>query len=109
MDACGLAGSRLAQDGASLDDALEALNRTVLAVSGSEPAFADVRAPSMAWSETTLAYLHQLSCAEPLTGLARLTHIRRRLSQLYRAPRAADATLALETGRALWRGSGGPD
>src|SRR3546814_17745608 len=92
MDACGLAGSRLAQDGASRDDALEALNRTVLAVSGSEPAFADVRALSMAWSESTPAYLYQLSCEDPLTGLASLAHIRSRPSALYRGAPPADDT-----------------
>src|SRR3546814_12395233 len=61
----------------------------------SEPAFADVRALSMAWSESTLAYLHQLSCEDPLTGLASLAHIRSRLSELYRGARAADETHAL--------------
>src|SRR3546814_7933681 len=49
----------------------------------------------MAWSESTLAYLHQLSCEDPLTGLASLAHIRSRLSELYRGARAADETHAL--------------
>ena len=38
----------------------------------------------MAWSEATLGYLHQLSCEDPLTGLASLAHVRSRLSELYR-------------------------
>ncbi|NYG60541.1 GGDEF domain-containing protein [Nocardioides daedukensis] len=95
IEACEVAGSRLAQDGASLDDALEALNRTALAVTGSEPVFADVRALSMAWSESTLAYLHQLSCEDPMTGLASLAHIRSRLSELYRGAHSVDKTHAL--------------
>lgn len=74
----------LAQDGASLDEALELLSQTCHHVTGREPAFVDVRALSMAWSESTLAYLHQLSCEDPLTGLASLAHIRSRLSELYR-------------------------
>lgn len=82
--ACEVLGRSLALDGASLDEALEGLERTTMAVTGSEPAFADVRALSMAWSESTLAYLHQLSCEDPLTGLASLAHVRSRLSELYR-------------------------
>ncbi|WP_240937903.1 hypothetical protein [Nocardioides sp. JQ2195] len=79
-----MAGRLLARDGASLDEALELLSRTTHLVTGGEPAFVDVRALSMAWSESTLAYLHQLSCEDPLTGLASLAHIRSRLSELYR-------------------------
>lgn len=82
--ACELAGRTLAQDGASLDEALDMLQRTTLEVTGGEPTFADVRALSMAWSESTLGYLHQLSCEDPLTGLASVAHIRSRLSELYR-------------------------
>ena len=37
-----------------------------------------------AWSEETLGYLHQLSCEDPLTGLASLAHLRARLSEVYR-------------------------
>lgn len=84
VDACEVAGRLLARDGASLDEALELLSRTTHLVTGREPAFDDVRALSMAWSESTLAYLHQLSCEDPLTGLASLAHIRSRLSELYR-------------------------
>ncbi|KRF15318.1 hypothetical protein ASG90_11430 [Nocardioides sp. Soil797] len=91
--ACEVAGRLLARDGASLDEALELLSRTTHLVTGQEPAFVDVRALSMAWSESTLAYLHQLSCEDPLTGLASLAHIRSRLSELYRGqlgPSAAE-------------------
>jgi hypothetical protein len=39
----------------------------------------------VAWSEETLGYLHQLSCEDPLTGLASLAHVRARLSEVYRS------------------------
>ncbi len=83
-EACDVAGRALAQDGASLDEVLESLQATCQAVLGTDPAYADVRAISMAWSEATLAYLHQLSCEDPLTGLASLAHLRSRLAELYR-------------------------
>ena len=38
----------------------------------------------MAWSEATLEYLHDLSCEDPLTGLASLAHVRTRLAEIYR-------------------------
>lgn len=82
--ACEVAGRALAQDGVSLDEILAGLRETSLAVTGEDPSFDDVRAMSIAWSEVTLAYLHQLSCEDPLTGLASLAHIRSRLTELYR-------------------------
>ncbi len=85
LEACDVLGRALAQDGASLDEVLSDLRTTALVVTGREPAFADVRALSVAWSEATLTYLHQLSCEDPLTGLSSLGHIRSRLSELYRA------------------------
>ncbi len=81
---CAEAGTQLAKDGASLDEALEALGETYRLVLGTEPAFDQVRALSRAWSDATLAYLHQLACEDPLTGLASLAHVRTRLSELYR-------------------------
>ena len=82
---CEIAGRSLAQDGASLDEALQALRETSLAVTGRDPAFDDVQALTVAWSEATLAYLHRLSCEDPLTGLSSLAHVRSRLSELYRS------------------------
>lgn len=83
-EACEVAGRALAQDGTSLDEVLGGLQSTYHLVLGCDPTFADVRAISMAWSESTLGYLHQLSCDDPLTGLASLAHIRSRLAELYR-------------------------
>ena len=55
---------------------------------GTEPAFTDACAVALGWSEATLAYLHQLSCADPLTGLASMAHLRGRLTEVYRGVRA---------------------
>lgn len=93
VDSCDIAGRSLAQDGASLDEALKGLRATSFAVAGVEPAFADVQAIATAWSEATLAYLHRLSCEDPLTGLASLAHVRSRLSELYRCHDYADGTV----------------
>lgn len=82
--ACEVVGRTLAQAGISLDEALAGLRETYQAVSREDPSFDDIRALSMAWSEATLAYLHQLSCEDPLTGLASLAHLRSRLAELYR-------------------------
>ena len=47
----------------------------------------------MAWSEATLAYLHRVSCEDPLTGLSSLAHVRSRLSELYRCYDYGDGTV----------------
>lgn len=86
-----ITGRRLAEDGAALDEVLDALRLTTRAVVGADPAYDAIRAISMAWSEGTLAYLHQISCEDPLTGLASLAHVRSRLSGIYRATARAGA------------------
>ncbi len=83
-DACAVVGRDLARDGASLHEGLEALRTTYQRVRGADPAYDDVLALSLAWSESTLGYLHQISCADPMTGLASLAHLRSRLADLYR-------------------------
>lgn len=82
--ACAVAGTQLAKDGASLDEALEALGTTYRLVVGTDPSFEDVRTLARSWSDATLAYLHQMACEDPLTGLASMSHVRTRLSELYR-------------------------
>jgi GGDEF domain-containing protein len=77
-------GWQLAQDGASLEEVLDGLRATSLEVLGEEPSFEDISALCAAWSESTLAYLHQMSCEDPMTGLTSLAHVRTRLSELYR-------------------------
>lgn len=80
-----MAGRRLADDGASLAEALADLSTTTRLVVDRDPDFAETQALATAWSEATLGYLHQLSCEDPLTGLASLAHLRSRVSELYRA------------------------
>lgn len=87
-EACTVAGWHLAQDGASLPEVLEALRATALSITGAEPSFEDVSALCLGWSESTLGYLHQMSCEDPMTGLASLAHVRTRLGELYRGSRS---------------------
>lgn len=84
LDVFEVTGRSLAQDGAALMEVLADLRTATVVVAGREPTYAEVHAVSVAWSEATLAYLHQLSCEDPLTGLASLAHVRARLSELYR-------------------------
>ena len=83
-NACAMVGRDMARDGADLGEALDGLRTTYACVLGGEPDFRAVRALGVAWSEETLGYLHQLSCEDPLTGLASLAHLRARLSEVYR-------------------------
>ena len=82
--ACAVVGRETARDGADLGEALDGLRTTYARVQGGEPDFRALRALCVAWSEETLGYLHQLSCEDPLTGLASLAHVRARLSEVYR-------------------------
>jgi hypothetical protein len=82
--ACAMVGQMTARDGADLGVALDGLRATWARVQGGEPDFRAVRALCTAWSEETLGYLHQLSCENPLTGLASLAHVRARLAEGYR-------------------------
>ena len=78
------AGRRLADDGVALPEALDGLYATSCAAVRQEPAFAVVRALCQSWAESSLTYLHSLSCEDPLTGLASMPHLRSRLGELYR-------------------------
>ena len=82
--ACAEVGRALARDGASLGEALDGLRATYQRVQGSEPVFGAAEATAVAWSESTLEYLHSLTCEDPLTGLASLAHLRTRLDEIYR-------------------------
>jgi hypothetical protein len=82
---CSEIGRGLGADGAALSDVLEGMAETYRRVDGGEPPFAAVSALTLSWSEAALQYLHALSCEDPLTGLASLTHLRSRLAEVYRA------------------------
>jgi GGDEF domain-containing protein len=81
---CSVVGREVARDGASVEEALEGLRETWQAAASTDPDFASMSAFLVAWSETTLGYLNQLSCEDPLTGLSSPPHLRTRLSELYR-------------------------
>jgi hypothetical protein len=108
--ACAAAGRALAWDGASLGEALTGLRATYTALGGAVPGFAALEALAVAWSEATLEFLHDVSCEDPLTGLASLPHLRARLAEVYReaertggSVRAARALVVVDVGG----GSGG--
>ncbi|MFT4008994.1 MAG: hypothetical protein QM655_03020 [Nocardioidaceae bacterium] len=77
-------GRAYARIGASLGEALDGLRSTYTRVLGREPAYASVKALSVAWSDSTMEFLNQLSCEDPLTGMASPAHLRSRLGELYR-------------------------
>jgi len=94
VPACEVLGGVLARDGVSLAEALDDLATAWRLIRDVEPAYAEVRALAVAWSDATLGYVHGLSCADPLTGLASLAHLRTSISDVHRAG-AAQETHAL--------------
>jgi hypothetical protein len=97
--ACAVVGRELARDGVDLGEALDGLRSTFAQVHDHEPDFGSTEALSVAWSDETLGYLHQISCENPLTGLATLAHLRARLAELQRA--AETSGTSATTGHAL--------
>ena len=87
--ACAVVGRELARDGVDLNEALDGLRSTFAQVNGRDPDFGSTEALSVAWSDETLGYLHQISCENPLTGLATLAHLRARLAELQRGAEAS--------------------
>ena len=87
--ACAVVGQAAARDGAALAETLAGLARTFTALGGAVPEFAATEALSVAWSEATLEFLHELSCEDPLTGLASFSHLRTRAAELYREAEAS--------------------
>jgi hypothetical protein len=87
--ACAVVGRELARDGVDLSEALDGLRSTFALALRREPDFASTEALSVAWSDETLGYLHQVSCENPLTGLATLAHLRARLAELQRGAEAS--------------------
>jgi hypothetical protein len=79
-------GRSAAAEGAALDDVLSSLAVTYRASGDivNEPPFEVVRALAGAWADSSLRFLHSVSCEDPLTGLASLAHVRTRMSEVYR-------------------------
>jgi GGDEF domain-containing protein len=94
VGACSVVGRDVVGDGAALAEALADLRWTYRLVRGTAPAVDAVEALSVAWSEATLQYLHDLSCEDPLTGLASLAHVRSRLDEIYRDAELSDVAVA---------------
>ena len=90
LAACAVVGRDVARDGASLGEALDGLRATFHLLGAGSPDFPATQELAVAWSEATLEYLHQLSCEDPLTGLASLAHVRTRLAELYRDAEQTD-------------------
>lgn len=102
LEACWVAGRDLADAGVSLGESIEGLRSTTRLVGRRDPSFDEMRALSVAWSESTLGYLHSLSCSDPLTGLSTLAHLRQRIADLYRDSRddaRRHALVVTEVGR----------
>lgn len=84
LEACNAVGRDLARDGASLEEAMGGLRETWLSVRGEDPGYDATTALLRSWSETTLAFVHEIACDDPLTGLASLAHLRSSISALFR-------------------------
>ncbi len=92
---CEVLGGDLARDGVSLAEAIDGLAATSRLVLGTEPAHVHTRALAVAWSEAMLGYLNDVSCDDPLTGLASLAHLRSRISEVYRGTGPAGHALVV--------------
>lgn len=68
----------------SLGEGLSALRETYAVMGAGDPDVKVVEALSVAWGEATLGYFHEVSCEDPLTGMASAPHLRARLVELYR-------------------------
>jgi hypothetical protein len=89
-------GRALAADGVPLDDVFADLEATYAAVGMGQPDYEVVVAVCLAWTETSLRYLHGLSCDDPLTGLASLPHLHSRLDEVYREAERCGTRMSTE-------------
>ena len=81
---CAHIGESAANAGVPLEEILTGLERVYAEVRGTEPPFTVTRTLTMAWTESSLQYMHAMSCEDPLTGLASLPHVRSGLTEIYR-------------------------
>ena len=88
--ACSVVGRVMAREGADLGEALDELRSITEQAAGRSPTFQETRALGIAWAEETTAYVHQLSCEDPLSGLASAAHLRTRLAEVYRGAALTD-------------------
>jgi len=90
--------SDYARAGECLSHLLDDLHATDRALGRARPRPSPVRSASEAWAESILSRLGDISCEDPLTGLATADHVRLRLAELYRSSResASEAYLLVE-------------
>ena len=91
--ACAVVGRDLASDGVSLGETLSGLGTTYRVLGAGVPDFAATESLAVAWSEATLDFLHDVTCEDPLTGLASAPHLRTRLTEVYRGADLAGASV----------------
>lgn len=85
---CARLGHARAQAGVGIGETLEDLG-ALFAVLGEEmPPMACVRSLAEGWVESGMFGLSDLTCEDPLTGLATLPYLRTRLAEIYRGDRA---------------------
>lgn len=81
---CAVVGRDLARDSVDLGEALSGLRTTFQVITGADPSFDVVEMLTVAWSEETLGYIHQVSCEDPMTGISSLAYLRSRLLEVQR-------------------------
>jgi len=81
--------SDYARAGECLSHLLDDLHATYRALGRARPRPSLVRSASEAWAESMLSRLGDISCEDPLTGLATANHVRLRLAELYRSSRGS--------------------
>ncbi len=82
---CAERGRTAVHEGVSLGETLSGLRETYRLMKSGEPDFGAAEALAVAWSDSTLQFLHELSCEDPITGLSSQPHLRSRLDDVYRA------------------------
>lgn len=85
---CARLGHVRAQAGVGIGETIEDLGALYAVLGRPMPPMASVRALAEGWVESGVFGLTDLTCEDPLTGLASLPYLRTRLAELYRGERA---------------------
>jgi len=86
-DACARLGHARAQAGVGIGETLEDLTALYAVLGWEMPPMASVRPLAEGWVESGMFGLSDLTCEDPLTGLATLPYLRTRLAEIYRGER----------------------
>ena len=87
-DHCARLGHVRAQAGVGIGETIEDLGALYAVMGQTMPPMASVRALAEGWVESGMFGLTDLTCEDPLTGLATLPYLRTRLAELYRGDRS---------------------